>query len=120
MAPQPPIARTRPGFPGARLGFQFATVTTRTAEPVPPAESRTLIVTEWLPFGVPLVVHGIETGPLEVVLVGGRTAVPSTLIVKVMLPAARFSSKILNSVSSLTVRPTAHSVVVDTVYGSSS
>ena len=87
----------------------MATVTTLTAWPVPPAESRTLIVTEWLPFGVPLVVHGIDTGPFEVVLVGVPTAVPSTLIVKVLLPAAAFSIQIVNHVVPLTVAPSAAS-----------
>jgi len=114
MAPQPPIARTRPGEPGARLGFQFATVTTRTAEPVPPAESRTLIVTEWLPFGVPFVVHGIEIGPFDVAFVV-PTAVPSTLIVNVFVPAAAFSIQIVNHVVPLTVAPSAPGCVMKTL-----
>jgi len=114
MAPQPPIARTRPGEPGARLGFQFATVTTRTAEPVPPAESRTLIVTEWLPFGVPFVVHGIEIGPFDVAFVV-PTAVPSTLIVNVFVPAAAFSIQIVNHAVPRTVAPSAPGCVMKTL-----
>ena len=94
---------------------QLATFTTRTAWPVPPAESRTLIVTEWLPFGVPLVVQGIDTGPFEVVLVGVPTAVPSTLIVKVLLPAAAFSIQIVNHVVPLTVAPSAPGWVMNTL-----
>src|SRR5436190_296792 len=112
--PQSPMSRTRPGEPGARLSFQFATVTTRTAKPVPPAESRTLIVTEWLPFGVPFVVHGIEIGPFDVVFVV-PTAVPSTLIVNVFVPAAAFSIQIVNHAVPRTVAPSAPGCVMKTL-----
>jgi len=71
-------------------------------------------VTDRLPFGVPLVVHGIDTGPFEVVLVGVPTAVPSTLSVKVLLPAAAFSIQIVNHVVPLTVAPSAPGCVMNT------
>jgi hypothetical protein len=59
---------------------QSATVTTRTAWPVPLAESRTLIVTDWLPFIALLVSHGIETGPLAVVFVVPITELPRLIV----------------------------------------
>ena len=64
---------------------------------------------------MPLVVHGIETGPFEVVLVGVPTTVPSTLIVKVRVPAAAFSIQIVNHVVPLTVAPSAPGCVMNTL-----
>src|SRR5439155_21202189 len=54
-------------------------------------------------------------GPFEVVLVGVPTAVPSTLIVKVLLPAAAFSIQIVNHVVPLTVAPSAPGCVMNTL-----
>src|SRR5436309_8984234 len=42
---------------------QFLTVTLTLVVPLLPAASRTVAVTMWVPFVMPVVVHGTETGP---------------------------------------------------------
>src|SRR5438094_152218 len=71
------------------------------------------MVTVWLPFGVPVVVHGMETGPFDVVLVV-PTGVASTLIVYVFVPAAAFSIQIVSHVVPLTVAPSLPGCVMKT------
>ena len=93
---------------------QFATFTVRVALPVAPAESCTVTVTLRLPFGVPVVLHGIDTGPFDVVLVVA-IVVPPTLSVYVLLPAAAFSIQIVNQAVPLSVAPSAPGCVMYTV-----
>ena len=57
--------------------------------------------------------HGIEIGPLDVVLVVA-TAVPSMLSVRLRVPAAAFSSQIVNHTVPLTVVPSVPGCVMNT------
>ena len=80
------------------------------AVPVAPAESRTVTVTVRLPFAVPVVLHGIDTGPFDVVVVVA-VVLPPTLSVYVLLPAAAFSIQIVNHAVPLTVAPSLGAVM---------
>src|SRR5919109_2292191 len=89
--------------------------TVRLALPVLFAESRTLTVAVCVPPDAPALSHGIEIGPLDVVDVVA-TAAPSMLRVSVRVPAAAFSSQIVNhTVPPLTVVPSAPGFVMNTL-----
>src|SRR5438034_540611 len=81
-APRPPESRTTAGLLGrdreqpglvtvgnhvvkreVERHRQFLTVTLTLVVPLLPAASRTVAVTMWVPFVMPVVVHGTETGP---------------------------------------------------------
>src|SRR6266850_1862067 len=77
-----------------------AMTTVRLALPVLFVESRTLTVAVCVPPEAPVLFHGIEIGPLAVVAVVA-TAVPSMLSVRFRVPAAAFSSQIVNQIGLL-------------------
>src|SRR5439155_16315981 len=87
--------------------------TVRFALPVLFTESRTLTVAVCVPPEAPVLFHGIEIGPLDVVLVVA-TAVPSMLSVRLRVPAAAFSSQIVNHTVPLTVVPSVPGCVMNT------
>ena len=78
--------------------------TVRFALPVLFTASRTLTVAVCVPPEAPAVFHGIEIGPFDVVFVV-TTAAPSMLSVRLRVPAAAFSSQIVNHTVPLTVVP---------------
>jgi hypothetical protein len=85
----------------------------RLALPVLFTESRTLTVAVCVPPAAPALFHGIEIGPLDVVVVVA-TAAPSMLSVSVREPDA-FSSQIVNHTVPLTVVPSVPGCVMNTV-----
>ena len=87
--------------------------TVRFALPVLFTESRTLTVAVCVPPEAPVLFHGIEIGPLDVVLVVA-TAVPSMLSVRLRVPAAAFSSQMVNHTVPLTVVPSVPGCVMNT------
>src|SRR5882724_12638433 len=91
-----------------------AMTTVRLALPVLFVESRTLTVAVCVPPEAPVLFHGIEIGPLAVVAVVA-TAVPSMLSVRFRVPAAAFSSQIVNQTVPLTVVPSVPGWVMKTL-----
>jgi hypothetical protein len=73
--------------PAASPAAPFCTVTGMLREPVLPAGSRTKTVSVVGPSGVPVVSHGMLTGPFEVLLLLA-TGWPPALTVNVLVPAA--------------------------------
>ena len=87
--------------------------TVRFALPLLLAESRTLTVAVCVPPDAPVLVHGIEIGPFDVVDVVATT-VPSMLSVRFRVPAAAFSSQIVNHTVPLTWVPSVPGWVMNT------
>src|SRR6185295_20267619 len=95
-----------PSLPGwvMKTSMLLGMTTVRLARPLLPAPSRTLTVAVCVPPEAPALSHGREIGPLEV-LAAVATATPSMLSVRFRVPAAAFSSQIVNQTVPLTLDP---------------